>query len=89
MHILHRVFGETDKYQDHVLKRKDLLYALRTHPDVVEHIDEDAVLTADLGVKLNLDEVLGEVEYDEREERKKKESSTSEAVITREFITWN
>ncbi len=84
--VLRAVFSETDKYNDTVVRRKDLLYNLRTNPEVVSQIDADAVLTEDLGVRLTLDEVLAEVEFDEREERKRKEV---DAVITKEYITWN
>lgn len=55
---------------------------------MVSDIDADAVLTEELGVKMTLDEVLAEVEFDEREERKRKQN-LADPVITREYITWN
>lgn len=61
---MREVYQTTDKYQDHVVKRKDLLFNLRTNPDVVSEIDADAVLTEELGVKMTVDEVLAEVEFD-------------------------
>lgn len=61
---MREVYQTTDKYQDHVVKRKDLLFNLRTNPDVVSEIEADAVLTEELGVKMTVDEVLAEVEFD-------------------------
>lgn len=52
---IREVYHITDKYKDGVVMRKDLLFNLRTNPDVVSEIDADAVLTEELGVRLTLD----------------------------------
>ena len=38
------VFERTDKYKDYILKRSDLLMALRTDDLVVDFVDADAVI---------------------------------------------
>ena len=60
------LFERLDKYKDHILKRSDLLMALRTDEKIVDFIDVDAVKVAALKDKiLTLDKVLTEIERDE------------------------
>jgi len=64
--VMQDVFQRLDKHDDRLLRRYDLVMGLRTDEQVVDFIDVDAVQLPHSRKKLTLDEVLVEVEKDER-----------------------
>jgi len=63
---MREVFEQKDKYNEGILRRSDFVMALRTHPDVIDFIDCEAVKKAYSTSTLTLDAVLLEIEKDER-----------------------
>ena len=85
---MREVYERLDKYNDQILKRSDLLMGLRTDERVVDFIDVDAIQLANHKAKmLTLDQVLTEVEKDERYVLQQM-SKTEDAINHKEFITW-
>ena len=79
-----------DKYGDLILKRKDYIQTLRTDERVVDFIDQQAITIGSGGKKkLTLDEVLVEVERDERMELFLINKGTGDQINHKEYITWS
>jgi len=87
MSILEEIYQNLDKFEDAILKRSEYIMALRTDPKVVEFIDADAVGIPHLRKKLNLDEVLREIEQDETMEISSNQYH-GEPINHKEYITW-
>jgi hypothetical protein len=63
---MREVFERLDKYNEGILRRGDYVIALRTDARVVDFIDCDAVKKAYSTSVMTLDQVLLEIEKDER-----------------------
>lgn len=83
------VFERTDKYKDYILKRSDLLMALRTDDLVVDFVDVDAVRCRDARrTVLTLDQILVEVERDEIYEQQLQPKNQASVLNHKLYISW-
>lgn len=62
------IYKDLDKYNDGILKRSEYIKALWTDEKVVSFIDAEAVWIPHLRKKVNIDQVLWEIELDETRE---------------------
>lgn len=85
--IMQEIFESLDKYNDGILRRSQLIMALRTDERVVEFIDADAVKVPEGQRVLSLDEVFIEIEKDEMYETAQLGKQANQ-INHKEFITW-
>jgi hypothetical protein len=64
--VMNEVFQRLDKYDEGILRRSEFVMALRTDAKVIDFIDCEAVKKAYSVHTLTLDQVLLEIEKDER-----------------------
>ena len=64
--VLNEVFKRLDKYDEGILRRSEFVMALRTDAEVIDFIDCEAVKKAYSTSTMTLDQVLLEIEKDER-----------------------
>lgn len=83
--VMHEVFQDLDKYNEGILKRSDFVMQLRTDKRVIDFIDCDSVKKAYTTTVLTLDQVLLEIEKDERYDTK---SLGKNDINHKEFLTW-
>ena len=89
LETMHEVFERSDKYNDQILRRRDLIMSLRTDQRVVDFIDVDSVKVACAREKImTLDQILIEIELDEQYEQLHCTAKTEEQINHKEFITW-
>jgi hypothetical protein len=77
MVTMREIFDKLDKYNEGLLKRSDLIRALRTDMRVVDFIDCEAVQKAYTNTIMTLDQVFFEIEKDERYEANNKTGGTN------------
>jgi len=81
------VFDRLDKYDEGILRRSEYVMALRTDGKVIDFVDCEAVRKAYSTHTLTLDQVLLEIEKDERFEQGKAKQSKND-INHKEFLTW-
>lgn len=88
MVTMREIFDKLDKYNEGLLKRSDLIRALRTDMRVVDFIDCEAVKKAYTNTIMTLDQVFFEIEKDERYEANNKTGGANTAN-SKQHIAWN
>lgn len=85
--VMNEVFKRLDKYDEGILRRSAFVMALRTDPQVIDFIDCEAVKKAYSTHTLTLDQVLLEIEKDERYDQSKARQGKND-INHKEFLTW-
>lgn len=84
---MNEVFKRLDKYDEGILRRSEFVMALRTDAEVIDFIDCEALKKAYSNTTLTLDQVLLEIEKDERYDQGKSRQGKNE-INHKEFLTW-
>ena len=84
---MNEVFQRLDKHDEGILRRSEFVMALRTDAKVIDFIDCEAVKKAYSNNTLTLDQVLLEIEKDERYDQSQGKLGKNE-INHKEFVTW-
>lgn len=85
--VMNEVFKRLDKYDEGILRRSEFVMALRTDAEVIDFIDCEAVKKAYSTSTMTLDQVLLEIEKDERYDQAKSRQGKND-INHKEFVTW-